>query len=353
MMRMIDLEKELSGRTVFVTGADGFVGSHLCDKLVEYGADVRAFVQSTAHGNLVNISHLVDKVKIYRGDLIDKHSIDIIVKKLKDSHDKPIIFHLAAQAHVGESWERPMETLMTNVIGTFNLLQAIMDANLDIFKFDYAGTSEEYGHNLSLLAEDGVIRLNEKTPINPTSIYATSKLAGDFLALNFFHAYGMPNVVTRMFNNYGPRQSPRYVTGTIITQALSRDKIVLGNLLPRRDFCYVEDGVLGHLHVALRGKPGEVYCYGYGKDISIKDWAELILQVGEEKGFWKKNDKQIVSVKERFRPGKSDIMKLHVDYSKLHELTGWEPTVTWEEGTARTIKWYAENKHIWFGLKDW
>jgi dTDP-glucose 4,6-dehydratase len=350
MRRMIDLEKELYGRTVFVTGADGFIGSHLCDKLVEYGADVRAFVQSIAHGSLVNISHLVDKIKIYRGDLIDKHSLDIAVRKLKDSCNKPIIFHLAAQAHVGESWERPLETLMTNVIGTFNLLQAIIDADLDVFKFDYAGTSEEYGKNL---LEDGEVCLNERTPINPTSIYATSKLAGDFLTLNFYHAYGLPAVVTRMFNNYGPRQSPRYVTGTIITQALSRDVIELGNLLPRRDFCYVEDGVLGHLHVALRGRPGEVYCYGYGKDISIKDWAELILRVGDQKGFWKKDKKQIISVKERFRPGKSDIMRLRVDYTKLHELTGWEPKITWEEGIARTIKWYAENPHKWIGLKDW
>jgi dTDP-glucose 4,6-dehydratase len=169
--------------------------------------------------------------------------------------------------------------------------------------------------------------------------------------MNFFHAYGLPGVVTRMFNNYGPRQSPRYITGTIITQALHCDKIILGNLLPRRDFCFVNDGVKGHLHTTLRGKPGEIYCYGYGKDISIQEWAEMILKVGKEKGFW--GDKELVSTKDRFRPGESDVMRLKVGFTKLKELTGWEPQVSWEEGIAKTIEWYAANKEKWFGLKDW
>ena len=348
---MIDLQKEFGGRTVFVTGGDGFIGSHLIDKLVSLGSDVRVLVESTAHNPLINIGHQTDKIKILRGNLMDKHSLDLAVRTLKDSHDKPIIFHLAAQAHVGESWDRPLETLMTNTIGTFNLLQAIVDAGIEVYKFDYAGTAEEYGNNPDIQANQDSFHIHEKTPINPTSIYATSKLAGDFLTLNFFHAFGMSNVVSRMFNNFGPRQSPRYITGTVITQALLRDKIMLGNLEPRRDFTFVEDGVLAHMHIAAKGKPGETYCYGYGKDISIKEWAELIVKVGKELGFW--GDKEIIRDPSRFRPGKSDVMKLIVGYDKLKQLTGWEPKTTWEEGIAKTTKWYAENKQKWMGLKDW
>jgi dTDP-glucose 4,6-dehydratase len=354
---MIDLQKEFGGRTVFVTGGDGFIGSHLVDELVALGSDVRVLVESTAHNPLINIGHQKDKIKILRGNLTDKHSLDLAVKSLEDSHDKPIVFHLAAQAHVGESWVRPVETLMTNTLGTFNLLQAIVDSGIEIYKLNYAGTAEEYGHNPEIQSQDGV-HLHERSPVNPTSIYATSKLAGDFLTLNFFHAYDMPNVVVRMFNNFGPRQSPRYVTGVIITQALLRDKILLGNLTPRRDFTYVEDGVIAHMHIAAKGKTGETYCYGYGKDVSIKEWAELIVKVGKEMGMW--GEKEILSDPKRFepgtsgfRPGHSDVMKLIVGYQKLHELTGWDPKTTWEEGLAKTIKWYAENKEKWMGIKDW
>lgn len=348
---MKDIAGEFNGRTVFITGADGFVGSHLIDKLVEFGADIRVFIQSSAHNPIANIAHHINKLKILRGDITDRHSINIALKTLKDSQDKPIIFHLAAQAHVGESWERPLETLMTNTVGTYNILQAIRDSDIDIYKFDYAGTAEEFGNNPQMINSSDIVHLDEESPVNPTSIYATSKLAGDFLTLNFYHAYGLPAVVVRMFNHFGPRQSPRYVTGTIITQALIRDQIVLGNLEPRRDFVYVEDGVDAHTNIAAFGKPGETYCYGHGKDISIKDWAELIVKVGKEMGIW--GDKTIVSSPERFRPGKSDVLRLKVRYKKLNELTGWKPKTSWEEGMSKTIKWYAENQSKWVGLKDW
>jgi len=268
-----------------------------------------------------------------------------------------ILFHLGAQAHVGESWERPYETIDTNVNGTLNLLQAVVDLDLDLTKFDTAGTSEEYGNIDGKIAEkheyieDGRVILSERSPVNPTSVYATSKLAADFLTMNYHDAYGLPGVTTRMFNNYGPRQNPRYITGTIITQALKRDIVELGNLTPRRDMCYVSDGVRGHIHVALNGTPGEEYVYGYGQNISMREWADLLLEIGSEEGYWKKPD--IIQREDRFRPGDSDVEELLVGYEKLNAETGWEPEVDWRDGARRTIEWYAANPEKWFGRVDW
>jgi dTDP-glucose 4,6-dehydratase len=154
-----------------------------------------------------------------------------------------------------------------------------------------------------------------------------------------------------MFNNYGPRQNPRYVTGTIITQALEREQIELGNLEPLRDFCFCTDGVRGHLTVAAQGVPGDLYVYGQGENISMADWAGLILRVGEEQGYWPK--REIVTKTDRFRPGASDVMALRVGYEKLNRETGWVPQVSWEEGVARTIEWYAANRAGWIGRVDW
>jgi dTDP-glucose 4,6-dehydratase len=155
-----------------------------------------------------------------------------------------------------------------------------------------------------------------------------------------------------MFNNYGPRQNPRYVTGTIITQALTRPTVELGQLDPMRDFCYCTDGVRGHLTVAAHGIPGDVYVYGQGTNITMSDWAGLILRLGVENGFWP-DDREIVSLKERYRPGATDVMALRVGYEKLERETGWRPKVTWEEGVLRTIAWYARNRERWLGRVDW
>ena len=172
------------GRTTLVTGADGFMGSHLTDALVELGANVHAFVRATSSGALSNIPHLRGRMKVHFADLTDKHSIDLVVKQdLLDAPDKPFIFHLGAQAHVHESWHRPYETMMSNTIGTLNLLQSIVDHGLELEKLDTAGTSEEYGNVRESVADhhdfddDGGLILHERSPINPKSIYATSKLA--------------------------------------------------------------------------------------------------------------------------------------------------------------------------------
>lgn len=268
-----------------------------------------------------------------------------------------MIFHLAAQAHVGESWERPYETIQTNVTGTLNLLQSIVDLDLEVAKVDTAGTSEEYGNidqetrDNHDFTDDGNIILSERSPVNPKSIYATSKLAADFLTMNYYDAYDVPGVTTRMFNNYGPRQNPRYITGTIITQALEREIVELGNLQPKRDMCYATDGVRGHLHVALEGTPGEQYVYGYGENVSMREWANLILDVGSEADYWERPE--IVQREDRFRPGDSDVEELQVGYDKLHEETGWEPRIERREGIRRTIDWYAHNKQKWYGRVDW
>ena len=344
-------------RTALVTGADGFMGSHVTDALVQLGARVHVFVRATSSGALNNIGHLRDSVTVHWGDINDRHSVDLVVRALRDAPDRPFVFHLAAQAHVGESWHRPYESVMTNTVGTLNLLQSLVDHEVPVQKLDTAGTSEEYGNvhepvrHQHDFDEDGALILHERSPINPKSIYATAKVAADFLTMNFHDAYGLPGVVTRMFNNYGPRQNPRYVTGTVITQALERGRVELGNLEPMRDFCYCTDGVRGHLAVTLQGIPGDVYCYGQGSNVSMADWASLVLRIGEAEGHW--TTRELVSVPERYRPGASDVMALRVGFEKLHRETGWEPLVSWEEGISRTIAWYAANRERWIGRVDW
>jgi dTDP-glucose 4,6-dehydratase len=322
-------------------------------------AQVIAFVRATSSGALNNIGRLQNRLRVVFADLTDKTSIDYLIRDhLVPATDKPYVFHLGAQAHVGESWHRPYETVMANTVGTLNLLQSIVDHGVELEKFDTAGTSEEYGNVREETAhhhdfdELGGLILHERSPINPKSIYATAKVAADFLTMNYHDAYGVPGVVTRMFNNYGPRQNPRYVTGTIITQALSRPEIELGALEPLRDFCFTTDGVRGHLTVAAHGVAGDVYVYGQGENISMADWCSLILRTGAEHGFWP-DDRHVVTNEKRLRPGVTDVMALRVGYDKLHRETGWEPRVSWEEGVLRTIQWYAANRERWLGRVDW
>ena len=332
-----------ANRTVLITGADGFVGSHLVDALVELGATVHVLVRGTSSGALNNIGHLRRQLTVHWADLTDRHAVNQAVAALAGAPEAPYVFHLGAQAHVGESWQRPFETVMANAIGTLNLLQALVDQEIPLEKLDTAGSSEEYG-NVDEARRDhyrfddaGELVLDERSPINPKSIYATSKVAADFLTLNYHDAYGLPAVTTRMFNNYGPRQNPRYITGTIISQALSRPRVELGFLEPKRDFCYCTDGVRGHLASAVHGMPGSTYCYGNAESISMGDWAALILEIGEHHGHWPK--RELVSTPRRFRPGSSDVMALRVDHERLTRASGWQATVSWEEGLARTIAW--------------
>lgn len=350
----MNLDSQLADRPAFVTGADGFVGSHLVDALRERDADVHAFVR--ASGGLTNLRHCADEVTVHRGDLRDEHSVRSALAALS-GHDDSLVFHLGAQAHVGESWDRPHETVDTNVLGTLRLLQAVVDLDLDVAAIATAGTSEEYG-NLDegrrdqYDTDDGDrVCLDERSPVNPTSVYATSKLAADFLTMNYHDGYGLPALTTRMFNNYGPRQSPRYITGTVITQALERDTVELGNLTPHRDMLFVADGVRGHLHAALEGRSGERYVYGSGETVSMREWAETIVDIGVEEGHWERPD--IRQREDRYRPGESDVAELRADSRKLADETGWEPTVSRREGLRRTVAWYADNRERWRGRVDW
>jgi dTDP-glucose 4,6-dehydratase len=352
-----ELGDAYAGRTVLVTGADGFMGSHLVDALVALGARTHVLVRATSSGALNNIGHLRPQLTVHWGDLTDRRAVDSAVLALRSAPDPAFVFHLGAQAHVGESWLRPYETIETNVVGTLHLLQSLVDNEVELACVSTSGTSEEYGNidesrrSQHSFDADGSLVLHERSPINPKSVYATSKLAADFLTQNFADAYGLPAIVTRMFNNYGPRQNPRYVTGTVITQALEKEQIELGPLDTKRDFCFCADGVRAHLLVALNREPGSVYCFGQGSAISIGDWVDLILRLGEEDGHWPR--REVVSVRGRFRPGASDVMSLRADASLVEGLTGWRPLLTWEEGLRRTIAWYAANREKWRGRVDW
>jgi dTDP-glucose 4,6-dehydratase len=354
----INTRARLRDRPVLVTGADGFVGSHLTEALLEYGSRAHVLVRATSSGLLSNLVDIRDRIVVHRGDLTDKQAVTIALKALKSDGGQPIIFHLGAQAHVGESWARPYETVASNTLGTLNLLQSVVDLDLDLYRLDVAGSSEEYGNVLEAVRDqyrfdaDGGLILDERSPLNPQSVYATSKLAADFLTRSFHSAFGLPALVTRMFNNYGPRQNPRFVTGTIITQALTRDTIVLGYVGSKRDFCFVKDGVQGHIHATLWGEPGDVYVYGYGQCVTIEEWYELIVSVGQKHGYWGAKELR-AHAPDRTRHGKSEVNELRVDYSKLNRLTGWAPRYGWEEGLRETIEWFAGNPRRWLGRVDW
>ena len=309
---------------VLVTGAGGFIGSHLAERLVDSGAKVRAFVHYNGSGTCgwLAESKARDQVEVMAGDICDPDCVTAAVQDVK------LVFHLAALIAIPYSYRAPRSYVRTNVEGTLNVLQAARDAGVE--RVVHTSTSEVYGTAKH-------VPIEEDHPLQAQSPYAASKIAADKIAESFHHAFGLPVTTVRPFNTYGPRQSARAVIPTIITQALTGDAVHLGSLDPTRDLVYVDDTVDGFVRIATAdGAIGEVIHLGTGRQISIGDLARMIVaMVGR--------DIPIVSEAQRLRPPQSEVRTLCASVDKAHRIAGWQPRHTLEEGLPRCIAWIKHN----------
>jgi len=312
------------GCRVLVTGASGFVGSHLTEALIRLGAHVRVFIRYTSRSSLGLLSDLpaaeLDTLEIVRGDVRDYTAVREACRDV--SH----VFHLAALISIPYSYLHPEEVVATNVTGTLNVLQAARETGAQ--RIIHTSTSEVYGTAQS-------VPIAETHPLHAQSPYAASKIAADKLAESFGCAYNLPVVTIRPFNTYGPRQSARAIIPTIITQALTRNRVLVGSLEPRRDLTFVSDTVDAFLRAGLaEGVIGETMNLGGNEEISIGDLAELIIRlVGRPV--------QIVRDAQRLRPERSEVMRLWSDNRRAQQLLGWHPKVGLESGLQQTIDWIA------------
>jgi NAD dependent epimerase/dehydratase len=312
-------------KNVLVTGAGGFIGSHLTEKLVDLRAKVRAFVRYNSRNDWGLIetlpSHTKEKMEVIMGDLRDSETIKSAMK------DVDVVFHLGALIAIPYSYIRPREVVETNIMGTLNILNSEKEYRPE--KIIHTSTSEVYG-------TAQYVPIDEKHPLQGQSPYSASKIGADKLAESFYRSYDLPITTLRPFNTYGPRQSARAVIPTIITQALAQNKILLGSLEPTRDLSYVDDIVDGFIKAAESEKStGEVINIGSGFEISINDLANKIISLIAKKV-------KIVSDAKRFRPPKSEVERLMADNSKAKELLGWEPKVSLDEDLRRTIDWFSK-----------
>jgi NAD dependent epimerase/dehydratase len=317
-------------RRVLVTGAGGFIGSHLAERLVELGARVRALVRYNSRNDWGLLELLPAPVKhemeVVLGDLTDPHGTTRVVQS------QEVIFHLAALIAIPYSYLAPANFVATNCGGTLNLLEAARQHGVE--RFVHTSTSETYG-------TAQYTPIDEAHPLRGQSPYAASKIGADKLAESYHLSFGVPVVTIRPFNTYGPRQSARAVIPTIISQALSGEVIRLGSLAPVRDLNYVGDTVEGFIKVAENPRAvGEVINVGSGKSVSIGDLAEKI--VGLMGG-----GKRIVTEDERVRPDASEVMELLCNAHKAGKMLGWEPKVSLEEGLARTIAYIRDHLHLY------
>ncbi|CEO87779.1 NAD-dependent 4,6-dehydratase LegB [Syntrophaceticus schinkii] len=310
---------------ILVTGSGGFIGSHLTERLVQEGYDVRAFLHynSLGHWGWLEESSIRNQIDVYLGDIRDYDSVRDAVKGVN------IIFHLAALIGIPYSYKSPLAYIKTNIEGTYNVLQAALDEGCS--RVVHTSTSEVYG-------TAQYVPIDEEHPLHAQSPYAATKISADQLALSFFRSFNLPVVVARPFNTYGPRQSARAIIPTVITQVLSRvPEIKLGNLSPTRDFNYVKDTVSGFLAVAFSEHvEGEVINIGSGVEISIGDLVQLISKII---GI----DANVVQEKQRVRPGKSEVERLLCDNKKVKQLTDWETKYSLEEGLKETVEWIKNN----------
>ncbi len=316
-----------TNKKVLVTGADGFIGSHLVEELVRQGARVRAF----AYYNSFNSWGWMDQfpkstlsqVDVFTGDIRDPNGV------LTAMTGCDYVFHLAALIGIPFSYHSPDSYVDTNIKGTLNILQAARQLNVK--RVVHTSTSEVYG-----TAQYAPI--DELHPINPQSPYAATKSAADTLALSFYRSFNLPVTVLRPFNTFGPRQSARAVIPTIISQIYAGKKIIrLGNLDVTRDFNYVGNTVDSFLKSAESKKTlGEVVNSGSGREISLRDLIEVIQQVTGSKI-------KVETDKARLRPAKSEVERLICSADKIQQLTNWTPAVTLEQGLKKTAKWIKAN----------
>ncbi len=312
-------------RRVLVTGAGGFIGSHLTESLTRLGARTRALVEYNSEGRWgwLENSPLRGEFEVELGDVRDIDTLTVAMK------DVDVVFHLAALIAIPYSYVSPLSYLRTNTEGTLNTLQAARQS--DVSLVIHASTSEVYG-----TAQYAPI--DEAHPVCGQSTYSASKIGAEQMAEAVRRSFGLPVVILRPFNTYGPRQSARAVIPAIIRQALSSTEVSLGELTPTRDFTFVSDTVGGFVKAAEHpAAVGQTLNLGSGKEISIGALAEVIIEVLGKKI-------SVVSQEERTRPKDSEVRRLCSDNTKAREVLGWSPTVTREEGLAETVRWMAENR---------
>ncbi len=313
-----------NGKKVLVTGAGGFIGSHLSERLVELGADVRAFVHYNALGSWGWLAHsaMRQQMEIFAGDICDRDSVHNALA------DREMVFHLAALIAIPYSYHAPASYVRTNIEGTLNVLQVARQIGLE--KVLHTSTSEVYG-------TARYAPIDESHPLQGQSPYSASKIGADKIAESFHLSFGTPVVTVRPFNTFGPRQSARAVIPTIISQLFTEQKIRLGSLHPTRDLNFVENTVNGFIACAESSKTvGQTINLGTGREISVGDLAHLIAKLMNV-------SVEIEGEEQRIRPTGSEVERLLADTKLVHELTGWQAQVTLEQGLERTIAWIREN----------
>jgi len=317
--------EDWNGRPTLVTGAAGFIGSHLVEALARSGADVRAFVRYNSRNDYGWLEELdattLDNVEIFRGDLANPEAADGAVKGC-DS-----VFHLGALIPIPYSYLHPREFVDANVTGTLNVLEACR--RRDVRRLVHTSSSEVYGTAQS-------VPIDENHPLRAQSPYAATKIGADQLALSFKDSFDTPVVIARPFNTYGPRQSARAVIATLITQAMTRDAVELGSTHPTRDFLYVGDTVRGMIRCAeSEGIEGEVINLGTGVEVSVGEVASLIFRLLDR-------ELPVEFSPDRARPKESEVERLLADASKAERLLGWKPEVALEDGLQLTVEWFRD-----------
>ncbi len=314
-------------KNVLVTGADGFIGSHLVEHLLEKGYGVKAFVYYNSFGSWGWLDTLpqekLSEIEIFAGDIRDPNGVRTAMKGVD------WIFHLAALIAIPFSYHSPDSYVDTNIKGTLNVLQAVKDLGTE--KLMVTSTSEVYG-------TAQYVPIDEKHPLQGQSPYSATKIGADRLAESFYRSFNLPVAIVRPFNTYGPRQSARAVIPTIISQLLAgKEEIRLGSLMPTRDFNYVKDTAAGFLAVAESDRTvGQEINIATGQEISVGELAETIIGQINPKA-------RIICDEQRLRPEKSEVNRLLGSNAKLKELTDWEQRYTFEEGIAETTQWMRGN----------